>query len=68
MDNIDQIKKGDPARNGAVANPDKIIKMQVAGAGYRTQQARDAYDIAHDAPTTRACRDNPFIPTWPSPA
>jgi len=30
MDNIDQIKKGDPARNGAVTNPDKIIKMQVA--------------------------------------
>jgi len=30
MDNIDKIKKGDPARNGAVANPDKIIKMQVA--------------------------------------
>jgi peptidylprolyl isomerase len=30
MDNIDKIKKGDPARNGAVANPDKIIKMRVA--------------------------------------
>ena len=30
MDNIDKIKKGDPARNGAVTNPDKIIKMQVA--------------------------------------
>ena len=30
MDNVDQIKKGDPARNGTVANPDKIIKMQVA--------------------------------------
>jgi cyclophilin family peptidyl-prolyl cis-trans isomerase len=27
---IDQIKKGDPNRNGSVANPDKIIKMQVA--------------------------------------
>ena len=30
MDNVDKIKKGDPARNGAVTNPDKIVKMQVA--------------------------------------
>ncbi len=30
MDFVDKIKKGDPARNGSVANPDKIIKMQVA--------------------------------------
>jgi peptidylprolyl isomerase len=30
MEYIDQIKKGDQARNGAVTNPDKIIKMQVA--------------------------------------
>jgi peptidylprolyl isomerase len=30
MEFIDQIKKGDPANNGTVANPDKIIKMQVA--------------------------------------
>ena len=30
MEYIDQIKKGDPARNGTVINPDKIIKMQVA--------------------------------------
>jgi len=30
MDNVDKIKKGDPARNGAVTNPDTIIKMQVA--------------------------------------
>jgi peptidylprolyl isomerase len=30
MENVDKIKKGDPARNGAVSNPDKIIKMQVA--------------------------------------
>jgi len=27
---VDKIKKGDPNRNGAVVNPDKIIKMQVA--------------------------------------
>ena len=30
MEYIDQIKKGDPNRNGTVTNPDKIIKMQVA--------------------------------------
>ena len=30
MEYIDQVKKGDPNRNGSVANPDKIIKMQVA--------------------------------------
>ena len=30
MEYIDQIKKGDQARNGSVTNPDKIIKMQVA--------------------------------------
>jgi peptidylprolyl isomerase len=30
MEYIDKIKKGDPARNGSVTNPDKIIKMQVA--------------------------------------
>ena len=30
MEYIDQVKKGDSARNGTVTNPDKIIKMQVA--------------------------------------
>jgi peptidylprolyl isomerase len=30
MEYIDQIRKGDPARNGVVTNPDRIIKMQVA--------------------------------------
>lgn len=30
MEYVDQIKKGDAARNGTVTNPDKIIKMQVA--------------------------------------
>ncbi|MFZ2007411.1 MAG: peptidylprolyl isomerase [Stellaceae bacterium] len=30
MEYVDQIKKGDPNNNGKVANPDKIIKMQVA--------------------------------------
>jgi peptidylprolyl isomerase len=30
MEFVDKIKKGDPTRNGAVSNPDKIIKMQVA--------------------------------------
>ena len=30
MDHVDQIKKGDRRRNGAVRNPDKIIRMRVA--------------------------------------
>ena len=30
MEHIDAIKKGDPARNGVVAGPDRIIRMQVA--------------------------------------
>ena len=38
MEYIDQIKKGDPARNGAVTNPDKIIKMQVAADAEKAQQ------------------------------
>jgi len=29
MEYVDMIKKGDPAKNGMVTNPDKIIKMQV---------------------------------------
>jgi peptidylprolyl isomerase len=30
MDAVDKLKKGLEADNGAVANPDKILKMQVA--------------------------------------
>jgi peptidylprolyl isomerase len=30
MDVVDKIKKGSPAQNGAVSNPDKIMRMQVA--------------------------------------
>jgi cyclophilin family peptidyl-prolyl cis-trans isomerase len=30
MDAVDKIKKGNPANNGMVTNPDKIVKMQVA--------------------------------------
>ena len=30
MDVVDKIKKGSSADNGAVANPDKIVKMQMA--------------------------------------
>jgi len=37
MEFIDKIKKGDPARNGAVTNPDKIIKMQVAADALKTE-------------------------------
>jgi peptidylprolyl isomerase len=30
MDCVDKIKKGNQADNGAVSDPDKIVKMQVA--------------------------------------
>jgi peptidylprolyl isomerase len=30
MDVVDKIKKGDSASNGAVSNPDRIVRMQVA--------------------------------------
>jgi peptidylprolyl isomerase len=30
MEFVDEIKKGDPDHNGTVANPDRIVKMQVA--------------------------------------
>src|ERR687889_2230351 len=30
MEVVDKIKKGDPARNGQVVSPDKIVKMQLA--------------------------------------
>ena len=30
MEFVDAIKKGDPQRNGAVTNPDRIVKMQIA--------------------------------------
>jgi peptidylprolyl isomerase len=30
MEYVDKLKKGDQANNGLVANPDKIVKMQVA--------------------------------------
>jgi peptidylprolyl isomerase len=31
MDAVDKIKKGAKEDNGAVTNPDKIVKMQLAG-------------------------------------
>jgi peptidylprolyl isomerase len=30
MEFVDKLKKGDPARNGIVVDPDKIVRMQVA--------------------------------------
>jgi len=30
MDVVDKIKKGSPTQNGAVSNPDRIVRMQVA--------------------------------------
>ena len=36
MEYVDQIKRGDQADNGKVADPDKIIKMQVAADAQKT--------------------------------
>jgi peptidylprolyl isomerase len=36
MEYIDKIKKGDPAHNGMVDNPDRIVKMQVAADADKT--------------------------------
>jgi peptidylprolyl isomerase len=38
MEYIDQIKKGDSARNGTVTNPDKIIKVQVAADAEKAEK------------------------------
>ncbi len=38
MEYVDQIKKGDPADNGKVTNPDKIIRMQVAADAEKAPQ------------------------------
>ena len=38
MEYVDQIKKGEPAVNGAVSNPDKIVKMQVAADAEKAKQ------------------------------
>ena len=32
MEVVDQIKKGDEARNGTVADPDKMLSVTVGGA------------------------------------
>jgi hypothetical protein len=31
MEFVDKIKRGDDRRNGEVSNPDRIVRMQVAG-------------------------------------
>jgi hypothetical protein len=31
MDNVDKIKKGDPAQNGSVDEPDAMVKVTVGG-------------------------------------
>jgi peptidylprolyl isomerase len=38
MQYVDQIKKGDPANNGMVANPDHIVRMRVAADAEKTPQ------------------------------
>jgi peptidylprolyl isomerase len=40
MEFVDAIKKGDPNENGKVANPDRIIRMQVAADVDKSQPAK----------------------------
>jgi hypothetical protein len=51
-----------------IADPGPVTPPPLAGAGYRTQQARDAYDIAHDPNRAKLAEDNiiaaaPIIPS-----
>ncbi len=39
MEHIDAIKKGDPAQNGAVVNPDHIVRMQIAADADRQKKS-----------------------------
>jgi peptidylprolyl isomerase len=41
MEYVDKLKKGDPANNGKVPNPDKIIKMQIASDAILAEQKGD---------------------------
>jgi peptidylprolyl isomerase len=41
MEAVDQLRKGDSAKNGVVANPDKIIRMQVATDAVAAQEKAD---------------------------
>jgi peptidylprolyl isomerase len=38
MEHVDRIKKGDPARNGMVANPDRIVSIRVAADAPQVNQ------------------------------
>jgi cyclophilin family peptidyl-prolyl cis-trans isomerase len=51
MEYVDQIKKGDPAQNGLVTNPDKIIKMQVAADVIDAEAKAKQPKPKQDAPT-----------------
>jgi peptidylprolyl isomerase len=41
MEAVDRIRKGDSDKNGSVANPDKIIRMQVASDAVAAQEKAD---------------------------
>ena len=55
MEFVDKIKKGDPANNGMVTNPDKIVKMQVAA------DVIDAQEKANQ-PKAKQPEDDPDAP------
>jgi peptidylprolyl isomerase len=51
MEYVDRLKKGDPANNGMVTNPDKIIKLQVASDVIAQEQKDATPKMYQDQPT-----------------
>jgi peptidylprolyl isomerase len=53
MDFVDQIRKGNPQRNGSVPYPDHIIRMQVAADAAKTETTAKADKPAAAKPATK---------------
>jgi peptidylprolyl isomerase len=50
MEYVDRLKKGDPANNGMVTNPDKIIKLQVASDVITAEEKAQVPKMYQDQP------------------
>jgi peptidylprolyl isomerase len=53
MEYVDKLKKGDPANNGKVTNPDKIIKMQIALDAILAEQKANTPKMYQDPDTSK---------------
>ncbi|TAL00947.1 MAG: peptidylprolyl isomerase [Rhodospirillaceae bacterium] len=56
MEFVDQIRKGDPRRNGSVPYPDHIVRMQVAADVDKTEQGNPNASGAAKAPKKAASK------------